>query len=161
MIVQRSDVDGIMIVFELTCDAKHRFEGWFASGEDFHGQTARGLLTCPTCGTKSITKVPIAKIGRSESQPPAPVANEAPVSSDNTVPVSMPDRAKMMAFIDHMLSTSENVGSKFAEEARRIHREEAPARSIRGQATRAETEALLEEGIPVLPLPVPPQTDWH
>ena len=161
MIVQRSNVDWIMIVFELTCEAKHRFEGWFASGEDFQGQTARGLLSCPMCGTKSVTKVPIAKIGRSESEAAAPAANKAPASSENPLPVSMPDRAKMMAFIDHMLSTSENVGSRFAEEARRIHREEAPARSIRGQATREETEALLEEGIPVLPIPVPPQNDWH
>ncbi len=151
-----------MIVFELTCEAQHRFEGWFASGEDFNGQTARGLLSCPTCGTKSVTKVPVANIRRAETDSPAPQPKKPSVSSESsTMPVTMPDRAQMMALIDHLMSTSENVGNKFAKEARRIHREEAPARSIRGHATREETEALWEEGIPVLPLPVPPQSDWH
>jgi hypothetical protein len=151
-----------MIVFELTCDAKHRFEGWFASGDDFNGQTARGLLTCPTCGTKSISKIPTANIRRSEpdAQPAAPVPTVS--SADKSaVPMTMPNQAQMQAFIEHVLTTSEDVGKKFAEEARRIHREESPARSIRGQATREETEELLDEGIPVLPLPVPPPTDWH
>ncbi len=149
-----------MIVFELTCEAKHRFEGWFASGEDFNGQTARGLLSCPTCGTKTVTKVPVANIRRGESESAAPARPSAPVAS-NAMPVTMPDRAQLMALIDHLMTTSENVGDKFAMEARRIHHEEAPARSIRGQATKEETEALWEEGIPVLPLPVPPQSDWH
>jgi hypothetical protein len=151
-----------MIVFELTCDAKHRFEGWFASGDDFNGQTERGLLSCPTCGTKTITKIPTANIRRSE--PDAVPAVSAPIgggAEKATVPMTMPERAQMQAFVEHILASSEDVGKQFADEARRIHREEAPARSIRGQATREETEDLLEEGIPVLPLPVPPKSDWH
>lgn len=151
-----------MIVFELTCDAKHRFEGWFASGEDFNGQTARGLLSCPTCGTAAITKVPTANIRRAEADtPPAVQANSGAAAEKATMPMSMPYRAQMQAFIEHMLSSAEDVGKQFAAEARRIHREEAAPRSIRGQATREETEDLLEEGIPVLPLPVPPKSDWH
>jgi hypothetical protein len=151
-----------MIVFELTCDAKHRFEGWFTSGDDFNGQTARGLLSCPMCGTKSISKVPTANIRRAETvAPPAAPVQSGGGADKSAMPMTMPNQAQMQAFIEHVLTSSEDVGKKFAEEARRIHREEVPARSIRGQATREETEDLLEEGIPVLPLPVPPSTDWH
>lgn len=67
----------------------------------------------------------------------------------------------LAAFIDHVLVNSEDVGTRFAEEARRIHRDEAPRRSIRGQSTREETEALLEEGVPVFPLPIPPKDSWQ
>jgi len=67
----------------------------------------------------------------------------------------------LAAFIDHVLVNSEDVGTRFAEEARKIHHGEAPHRSIRGQATSEETEALLEEGVPVLPLPIPPKDTWQ
>ena len=67
----------------------------------------------------------------------------------------------LAAFIDHVLVTSENVGTRFAEEARKIHRGEAPHRSIRGQSSTEETVALLEEGVPVIPLPIPPKDDWQ
>jgi len=67
----------------------------------------------------------------------------------------------LAAFIDHVLVHSEDVGTKFAEEARRIHHGEAARRSIRGQASREETEELLAEGVPVLPLPIPPKDSWQ
>lgn len=161
--------DEKVIVFELTCSARHRFEGWFSSGEDFDRQHARGLLTCPVCSTATVSKVPTAKIKRSESSEPSAAAAAGPGAgqSKSMVPsaqMAMPsasERAQMMAFIDHVLSNSENVGSKFAEEARKIFHKESPERTIRGTATREETEELLEEGIPVMPLPVPPQSDWH
>lgn len=73
----------------------------------------------------------------------------------------MPSPLQVQGMVDYLLANSENVGNQFADEARRIHREEAPARNIRGVATREETQDLLEEGIPVMPLPVPPQGDWH
>lgn len=156
-----------MIVFELTCSASHRFEGWFSSGEDFDRQHSRGLLTCPVCATAAISKVPTAKIKRSESNEqhasPAPGAATASAQAQSGA-VAMPspqERAQLMAFIDHVLANSENVGGKFAEEARKIFHKESPERAIRGTASREETEELWEEGIPVMPLPVPPQSDWH
>jgi len=151
-----------MIVFELTCAARHRFEGWFNSGDDFDRQSGRGLVSCPTCGTSKVTKVPTAKIKRGETQEPqaaAPVpARQAAAAGQ---PVAMPTPEQMAAFIDHVLQNSENVGKKFADEARKIHREEAPARPIRGQATKEEAESLWEEGIPVLPLPIPSSGEMH
>lgn len=153
-----------MIVFELTCSASHRFEGWFSSGDDFDRQHSRGLLTCPVCSTGAISKVPTAKIKRSDSsEHPAPSAAKAPaqVQAGAVAMPSAQERAQLLAFIDHVLANSENVGAKFAEEARKIFHKESPERAIRGTASREETEELLEEGIPVMPLPVPPQSDWH
>lgn len=153
-----------MIVFELTCSAKHRFEGWFSSGEDFDRQRERGLLTCPVCSTAAVSKVPTAKIKRSEPAEPDPASQAVAAKGQQGTAVAMPsaqERAQMMALIDHVLANSENVGSKFAEEARKIFHKEAPERAIRGTASREQTEELLEEGIPVLPLPLPPQSDWH
>jgi hypothetical protein len=147
-----------MIVFELTCDAEHRFEGWFGSSDDFEQQKRRGLLMCPVCSSASIAKVPVAKIKRLEPEaPPAPPKSQVPVPANQATPNS----AQMMAFINYLIANSENVGERFAEEARRIFHKEAPERAIRGQASREQTEELLEEGIPVLPLPIPPQSDMH
>lgn len=140
-----------MIVFELICADRHRFEGWFASADDFEGQKARGMLSCPVCSDCKIEKLLTAKIGRPEAdasagtQPPAPAA---------------PFR-KLHEMIDYILLNTENVGRDFPSEARRIHRKETRERSIRGIATGEETRDLLEEGIAVMPLPVPPREDWH
>jgi hypothetical protein len=159
-----------MIVFELTCSTSHRFEGWFSSGEDFDRQRDRGLIVCPVCSNASISKVPTAKIKRAEPQQlPVPVAAPESTSLRNPAdrapaPPSAPsaqERAQMLAFIDHVLSHTENVGPKFAEEARKIFHQETPERAIRGTASREETEELWEEGIPVMPIPIPPQSDWH
>ena len=140
-----------MIVFELICADRHRFEGWFASAEDFEGQKARGLLSCPVCNDSKIEKLLTAKIGRPES--------EAPVSKQPPAPVVQPRDLQEM--IDVILLNTENVGRDFPSEARRIHRKEARERSIRGIATGEETRDLLEEGIAVMPLPIPPREDWH
>jgi hypothetical protein len=148
-----------MIVFELICSGQHRFEGWFASPEDFTAQRGRGLLVCPVCSDKSIEKLLTAKIGHTE-----PVAS-LPVPAQASQAVSMAAgrglQAKIHELIDHVLKNTEDVGSAFAEEARKIHYEEAPSRDIRGTATRAETEELLDEGISVIPLPIPNRDDWH
>ena len=140
-----------MIVFELICAHRHRFEGWFASAEDFEGQKARGLLACPACGDSSIEKLLTAKIGKPE--PEAPAAAPQPATG------SKPRSAQEM--IDYILLNTENVGKDFPSEARRIHRKEARERSIRGVASGKETQDLLEEGIAVMPLPIPPREDWH
>ena len=146
-----------MIVFELICPEQHRFEGWFASAGDFDSQKARGLLSCPSCGNSDIEKLLTAKIGSAESTE----APARPHRKKNSLPVPAHTTIKLHEFIAQVLKNTENVGPKFAEEARRMHYAEAPERAIRGTASRQETEELLDEGIPVMPLPIPPQGDWH
>jgi len=140
-----------VIVFELICADRHRFEGWFASAGDFEGQKARGLLSCPVCSDSKIEKLLTAKIGHPEA--------EAPASAQP--PASAAQLRKLHEMIDYILLNTENVGKDFPSEARRIHSKEARERSIRGIATGEETRDLLEEGIAVMPLPVPPREDWH
>lgn len=144
-----------MIVFELICPDQHRFEGWFASAGDFDGQKTRGLLSCPSCGKGSVEKLLTAKIGRAEGASP----------SDLPVPAAAGAMAQgqinLHELIEHVLKNTENVGERFAAMARAIHKEEAPSRAIRGTATRKETEKLLDEGVPIMPLPIPPKSDWH
>lgn len=140
-----------MIVFELICGDRHRFEGWFASAEDFERQKGSGLLSCPACGDSGVEKLLTAKIGRAE-----------PVVAEGSRPAAAPKLPeKLRDMIDAVLLNSEDVGREFPAEARRIHRKEARERSIRGVATVEETRDLIEEGIAVMPLPIPPREDWH
>ena len=145
-----------MIVFELVCPDSHRFEGWFASAEDFDHQKAHGLLSCPVCADSDVKKLLTAKIGGK-----AEVA-EAPSKEGVKAPQAGRARPRdMNEMIDLILLNTENVGEQFPEEARRIHRKETPQRNIRGVATAEETAELLEEGVAVMPLPIPPRRDWH
>jgi hypothetical protein len=144
-----------MIVYELVCAEEHRFEGWFASGEAFERQRDSGLLVCPVCASAAVEKLPSARIRRGtqpapQDKPPSKPATEA---QGGTVTLA--------SFIDQILRQTEDVGACFPEEARRIHYDEAPRRGIRGTASREEAEALAEEGIPVVPLPIPPREDWQ
>lgn len=150
-----------MIVFELICTKKHRFEGWFASAEDFDGQKARGLLECPVCSDKQVDKLLTAKI-RKQQAPALPAPQPAAATTGKSLTVAGGPQVKDLGeLVAYILSNTEDVGSEFANEARRIHYEQAPERAIRGIASKEETEELLDEGIPVLPVPVPPQGDWH
>jgi len=142
-----------MIVFELICRDQHRFEGWFASGEDFTSQQNRGLLECPVCGGAHVEKLPTAKI-RTQPEPGIPL-------QVGTEQAQTDRRGDVSRVIDYILTHSEDVGNSFAAEARKIYYQEAPQRSIRGVATRAEAEDLREEGVPVFSLPVPPQDRWN
>ena len=146
-----------MIVFELICCEQHRFEGWFASGEEFERQRAAGLISCPTCVTDRIEKLPTAKIGRA-----AGAAEQGP-QAPNPAEAGKPREAALAlaAFIDHVLHNTEDVGREFPTEARKIDRGLAPRRAIRGTASREEAEALSEEGIAVLWLPIPPRDEWQ
>jgi len=142
-----------MIVFELVCPDRHRFEGLFASAGDFESQKAHGLLSCPVCSDSSIEKLLTAKIGKPEAES----------KENNTLPAgpqAAPPR-NLNELIEYVLLNTENVGKEFPSEARRIHYKEIPQRGIRGLATGEETQELLEEGIAVLPLPIPPRRDWH
>ena len=142
-----------MIVFDLICEDQHRFEGWFASGEDFASQKSRGLLACPVCGGVDVEKLPAAKI-RKQADPAAAVPASA-------VQAGKSEQVDVSRVIDYILAHSEDVGKGFAEEARKIHYQEKPQRSIRGVASRTEAEDLREEGIPVFSLPIPPQDRWN
>lgn len=150
-----------MIVFDLICEQEHRFEGWFASADDADRQRDRGLLCCPVCATGKVSKLPSSKIKRAETERATPVGGSAPVASGQAALPSAAQRAQITALIEQVLANTENVGAKFAEEARKIHYKEAPERAIRGTASGDETRELLEEGIPVLPLPIPPPNEWH
>ena len=142
-----------MIVFELICPDRHRFEGWFASSNDFESQKSRGLLSCPVCSDSGIEKLLTAKIGKPEAEPASEKPHPVPAHA------ALPDN--LNALIDYVLLNTENVGKDFPAEARRIHHKEVAQRNIRGLATGEETRELLEEGIAVMPLPVPPRKDWH
>lgn len=133
-----------MIVFDLKCAPRgHVFEGWFASGADYESQQARGLVSCPICGAAEVAKAPMA---------PA-VAAKGNAAPD---PVTMKKVLAEMARLQRrLLERSEHVGDRFVDEARAIHLGEAEARAIHGRASPADAKALVEEGIPVAPLPFP------
>ncbi len=148
-----------MIVYELICADEHRFEGWFASAEAFERQRESGLVACPVCSSAAVGKLPSARIRRGTQPTPEERTQATPMTKE-------PARAQrstmtLASFVDHVLQNSEDVGSRFPEEARKIHYEEAPRRGIRGIASREEAEELAEEGIPVLPLPIPPPDEWQ
>lgn len=137
-------------VFDLACDLDHAFEGWFASHAEFDRQLAAGLVECPLCGSRVVQKMPSApRLNISGAQEPAP----APAKE----PVAMPNEAAMRTMLAHIarhiVANTEDVGARFPEEARRIHYDEVPQRSIRGVASREEAAELEDEGIDVMPLP--------
>lgn len=139
-----------MKVLNLQCIHGHGFEGWFASEDDFRGQLDRGLLECPVCGDKSVAKLPSApRLNLGAAKEAAPAKQEVMTAPDAAL------QAAWLKMVRHVMANTEDVGERFAEEARKIHYGETEERGIRGQASREETEALLEEGIGVLPLPVP------
>ncbi len=151
-----------MIVFELICPKQHRFEGWFSSADDFDTQQGRGMLSCPSCGHAEIKKLLTAKIRKSDSDSTArPAQLPVPSQSGKQMPVATMPQVTLNQLIDYVMANTDDVGKEFAAEARKIFREEVPHRNIRGVASREETEALIDEGVPVMPLPVPPKGDWH
>lgn len=150
-----------MIVFELICPDRHRFEGWFASSRDFDGQKAAGLLSCPVCSRAGVEKLLTAKIAKGE--PGREPVRETGPNVSNVKPAQRrgKDRPTLRQLIDFIVANTEDVGKAFPEEARRIHYKEAPHRNIRGVATLEETRDLVEEGIEVVPLPVPPRSELN
>jgi hypothetical protein len=136
-----------MKVLDLQCSAHHQFEGWFASEDDFQGQLGRGLVECPMCGDQAIAKKPSAP--RLNLGAAAPARQEVMTAPDAKL------QAAWLKMVRHVMANTEDVGERFAEEARKIHYGESEERGIRGQATPEQTQALLEEGVEVLPLPIP------
>jgi len=137
-----------MKVLNLQCSHPHGFEGWFASEDAFQDQLARGLVECPLCGDTQVAKMlsaPRLNLGGAKQEPKQDV-------------VAAPDaamQAQWLKMVRHVMANTEDVGERFADEARNIHYGDSPERAIRGQASREETESLIEEGIGVMPLPIP------
>jgi len=145
-----------MKVLDLQCAHHHVFEGWFASEDDFQGQLGRALVQCPLCGDTGITKrLSAPRLNLGAVAPPAAAA-PVPVRQDVMVPPEAALQAAWMQAVAHVMAHTEDVGERFAEEARRMHYGEATERGIRGQASPEETQSLIEEGIGVMPLPFVP-----
>ncbi len=147
-----------MIVFDLACEQDHRFEGWFQSGEDFAVQLARGLIACPECCSLAVRRVPSAlhlALPRAEAPPSSRLTRELEVD------LLAGARTAYRQLTQRLLAHCEDVGANFAEEARRIHYLEVEDRSICGEATAEEFEALVDEGIDVFRLPLLKSGDLH
>jgi len=152
-----------MKVFDLRCAHEHAFEGWFGSEDDYLSQQTRGLVTCPVCGDTEIVRMPSAPrlnlSGATSRADAAPVAakgrEQGTAASPGAIEAKRELQTLWMKAVRHVMANTEDVGSNFAEEARKIHYQEAPERNIRGTVSREETEALAEEGIDVMPLPIP------
>ena len=130
-----------MKVFNLCCAAGHLFEGWFEGVEDLERQCAAGFVACPQCGSSDVHKRPSAPhIGRAKSA----------VRQQKRLAATV---ERLMACVRDEAARAEDVGSDFAEEARRIARGVAPERAIKGECTRAEARELWQEGIAALPVP--------
>jgi len=148
-----------MIVFDLLCAAGHRFEGWFASADDFASQKTRSLLQCPTCSSADVQRVPSAarfNLGAPEPKPaqPAKTPEKTPeMEGKDPFAIAQMLYSKML---DELLTKTEDVGKDFPAEARRIYYKESPERAIRGQATQEEHDELVDEGVPVARVPLPP-----
>jgi hypothetical protein len=147
-----------MIVFDLLCGEGHRFEGWFGSARDFASQRGRKLLSCPVCGSAKVSKVPSATRANLGAAEPAAAPVKTPAKTPEMEGKDPFAVAQMLysRMLDELLTKSEDVGKDFPSEARKIFYEESPARAIRGQATNEEHQDLVDEGIPVARLPVPP-----
>ena len=145
-----------MIIFDLTCMHGHRFEGWFASADDFERQAKAVLVRCPVCDDSSVVRVPSAKVHVGRATEDAPVA-EQPAETETVA--GLPD--DLVKKLREIVRNTENVGRRFPEEARKIHYEEVPPRPIRGQATKDDADALREEGIDFTSLPPFLTRDQH
>jgi hypothetical protein len=144
-----------MIVFDLRCGQGHVFEGWFGSSDDYAGQQARGLVTCPLCGSAQVGKAVMAPaVGAKSNQRADPAPRQEVIAA--------PDSSEARALMERLaqvqadlLKRSDWVGDAFAEQARAMHYGEAESRPVHGTVNAAEARALVEEGVPVAPLPLP------
>lgn len=145
-----------MKVLDLRCANDHRFEGWFGSDADLQSQQERGLLTCPVCGHNEVERLPSApRLNLSSSRAEAAQKSGAAKAAEGEGGVPVALQQLYLKAVRHVLANTEDVGDRFAEEARRMHYNEAPERGIRGTTSREEAQELAEEGIEVMPLLVP------
>lgn len=144
-----------MIIFDLSCDQNHPFEGWFQSQANYDNQLESGQISCPHCGSTRIRRVPSAV------HLTKPAITSEPTSAPPQVDTRSGIRAAFQQLVSAIAANSEDVGQDFADEARKIHYMEAPQRSIRGEASADDYEALRDEGIDVLRLPIIKKTDLN
>lgn len=148
-----------MKVLDLQCAHQHTFEGWFASEDDYLSQQQRGLVSCPLCGDHRIEKklsAPRLNL-RAAKADEAPAATGAVALSNHPAQAELAElQARMLKALREIVAHTEDVGERFADEARAMHHGERPHRHIRGQTTADEAVALIEEGIEVMPLPLIP-----
>ncbi|MEP7060970.1 MAG: DUF1178 family protein [Betaproteobacteria bacterium] len=145
-----------MIVFDLCCAHGHAFEGWFDSADAYAAQRARELVRCPVCDDAAIDKRLSARVNTGKAMMPAAQSTKPAVA--DTVAGLPP---QLLAKLREIVRNTENVGDRFAEEARKIHYDEVPPRAIRGQATPDEAESLREEGIDFASLPASVAAETH
>jgi hypothetical protein len=157
-----------MIRYALVCEKAHAFESWFADSSAYDRQAKRGLVSCPQCGSTKVEKAIMApRLSTSKKRKAAEAAAEVPApepaAAETPAPVAMVSpqerefRAKLKELRDQLLKNADHVGSKFPEEARKMHYGEIEHRSIYGEASPDEAKALVEEGIEVHPLPALPE----
>ena len=153
-----------MKVFDLGCEHDHRFEGWFASADAFADQQSRKLIACPMCGSHAVKRLPAATrlnlsgIQQSQATHRKTEGTPPPARAERAGQGTLSPEQFQAMFIEmtrRIIESTEDVGNRFAEEARRIHYNEAPERAIRGSTSREEAVALREEGIEVFALPLP------
>lgn len=138
-----------VIQYSLQCSQGHRFDAWFKSAAAYDEQQARGIVTCAQCGDVHVEKAPMAPaVARTDGER---------VSLSAAHPDAIRFREMLREYRRKVMSEADYVGDRFAEEARKIHFEEAEARGIYGQATRDEVAALIEDGVDFMPLPDVPE----
>lgn len=146
-----------MKVLNLQCAHGHDFEGWFASEEEYVRQLDDGLLSCPLCGDTQVQKMLSAprlnlRAGREVQASAQPAEAGAAVELGHTAPGS-PLQVQLLRAMRQVLASTEDVGERFADEARAMHNGEMEQRNIRGRTSPEVAMELIEEGIDVLPLP--------
>lgn len=151
-----------MKVLDLLCPLGHAFEGWFASEDDFQSQHARALVQCPMCGSAEIHKAlsaPHLNLRAGAETPPvtkqSPSLTASPAGDAIASPSNQALHTAWLRVARRIMAETEDVGNRFATEARRMHYGEIEERGIRGQASEQETAELLDEGIPVVPFLLP------
>jgi hypothetical protein len=159
-----------MIRYALRCEGNHAFESWFQSSSAYDQQVRRKLVTCPVCGSAKVDKAIMAprivgKKGRGRAAPPPPVETAAPATPEPAQPSSTSLmmaqerelRTKLKELRDHIVKNADNVGERFANEARAMHYGDKEHRPIYGEASPDEAKSLIDEGIEVSPLPTLPE----
>ncbi len=149
-----------MIVFDLSCDQGHRFEGWFGSSDEFASQCERGLVACPQCGSEEISKAPMAPaVGKKGNQQVVQTSGRANSGKGLSNTPMSPEVAEALGRLAQAqakaLKNSTWVGKDFVEQTRAMHYGERDHAAIHGEASVQEARELLDEGVPVAPLPLP------
>ena len=157
-----------MIRYALRCVHGHEFESWFQSSSAYDSQRKRGLVACPSCDSTKVDKAIMApRITGKRKSKAVEVSNEATTEAHTTAVEATPNQlvmspqerelvTKLRELRDHVVKNADNVGTKFPEEARKMHYGEAKPRAIYGEATSEEAQSLADEGVEVAPLPILP-----